>query len=142
MSVQICAIAKNEGKYIREWVIFHQLVGVEHITIYDNGSTDNTISVLQPFVNEGFVDVVDWPYPNPSQLSAYSDYISKHRGPFWCAFIDGDEFLWSPKYNTIQEGLDNCHAPRSAIGVNWMVLNSGGQTEYEDKPVIDRKSVV
>jgi hypothetical protein len=138
MSVNICCIARNEGLYIREWVLFHQIVGVEHITLYNNNSDDNMVELLKPFVESGFVDVIDWPMPNPSQLAAYNDYICKHRGPFWCAFIDVDEFMWSPKYNTIQEGLDNCPAPRSAIGVNWMVLNSGGQTEYEDKPVIER----
>lgn len=136
--MKICAIARNEGLYIREWVLFHQIVGVEHITIYNNNSDDNTLEVLQPFVESGFVDVIDWPFPNPSQLAAYSNYVANHRGPFWCAFIDCDEFLWSPQYDTIQEALDSRPNPRSAYGVNWMVFGSGGQTEYEDKPVIER----
>jgi hypothetical protein len=136
MSVNICCIARNESLYILEWVLFHQIVGVEHITLYNNNSDDNTVELLQPFVKNGFIDVIDWPFPNPCQLAAYSDYIAKHREPAWCAFIDCDEFIWSPKYTTIQEALDTL--PHSAIGVNWMVFGSGGQTEYEDKPVIER----
>lgn len=136
MSVNICCIARNEGLYIREWVIFHQIVGVEHITLYNNNSDDNMVEVLQPFVENGFMDIIDWPYPNPSQLAAYQHYIQGHRGLWWTAFLDGDEFLWSPKYNTIQEGLDTL--PQSCIGVNWMTFGSSGKQEYEDKPVIER----
>ena len=73
------------------------------------------VEVLQPFVENGFMDIIDWPYPNPSQLAAYQHYIQGHRGLWWTAFLDGDEFLWSPKYNTIQEGLDTL--PQSCIGV-------------------------
>lgn len=134
--ITICSIIKNEGLYIREWLEFHRIVGVSHVTLYNNSSDDNTMEILDPFVCSGFVDVIDWPYPNPCQLAAYSDYISKHRLPQWTAFIDGDEFLWSPKYATVQEALDTLI--KSAIGVNWMCFGSGGQTEYEDKPVIER----
>jgi hypothetical protein len=94
------------------------------------------LEVLRPFVDSGFVDVIDWPFPNPSQLAAYDHYIKAHRGPYWTAFIDCDEFLWSPKYNTIQEGLDTL--PQSCIGVNWVCFGSGGQQRYVDKPVIER----
>lgn len=135
--VHICAIARNEGLYIKEWASFHRLIGVSRISIYNNRSDDDTLEVLQPLVDDGFVEVIDWPFPNPSQLAAYSDYIAKHRAPHWCAFIDCDEFLWSPKYATIQEALDAL-PQRSAVGVNWMVFGSGGQEEYRDAPVTER----
>ena len=136
LSVNICAIARNEGLYIREWAEFHRIVGIEHITLYNNNSDDNMLEVLRPFVDDGFVNVIDWPYVNPSQLAAYQNYIAGNRGPHWTAFIDCDEFLWSPKYSTIQEALDTL--PRSAVGVNWVCFGSGGLHEYDDRLVIER----
>ena len=138
--VHICAIAKNEGRYVREWCLFHQIVGVEHITIYDNASTDNMLEVLQPFIDSGFVDVMDWPRAKPSQFAAYQHYIDGHRGPWWTAFIDIDEFLFSPQLDTISEVLAAiCQIiSHSAIGVNWCCFGSGGQQNYFPFPVIER----
>ena len=32
----ICAIYRDEAPYLREWIEFHRLVGVEHFFLYDN----------------------------------------------------------------------------------------------------------
>ncbi|MBR2734192.1 MAG: glycosyltransferase family 2 protein, partial [Selenomonadaceae bacterium] len=36
----IAAILKNEGHYIKEWLDYHLLAGVDHFYLYDNDSTD------------------------------------------------------------------------------------------------------
>lgn len=139
--IHICAIAKNEGLYIQEWIHFHLLVGVSHLTIYDNNSDDDTAVLLKPFVDSGLLTCVPWPMQNPSQAAAYSDYIQRNRGPWWAAFIDCDEFLWAPQHDSLPLAIESLLATgvsRSAFGINWMVFGSGGQTEYEDKPVIER----
>ena len=43
----IVAIAKNESDYIREWVAYHKVIGVERIYLYDNDSTDGTKEEIQ-----------------------------------------------------------------------------------------------
>lgn len=141
--VNICAIAKNEGRYIREWVLFHQLVGVLRIVVYDNASTDDTLAQLQPFVDSGFVYVVPWPMANPSQFAAYQDYVDKHCGQqAWTAFVDCDEFLFSPTHPTITQAIDRILArldePIGAIGVNWLCFGASGRQEYSPEPVIER----
>lgn len=40
----VVAMVKNEGSYLREWLAFHRLVGVQHVFLYDNGSSDETLS--------------------------------------------------------------------------------------------------
>jgi hypothetical protein len=42
-------IAKNEASYLVEWLEFHRLVGIEHVYLYDNGSTDQTPELLRPY---------------------------------------------------------------------------------------------
>ena len=56
-----CAVIKNEAKYIKEWIEFHRIVGVEHFYLYNNGSTDRIYKVLRPYIRQGIVTLVEWP---------------------------------------------------------------------------------
>jgi hypothetical protein len=138
--MNIVAAFKDEAPYLREWLEFHQMMGFDKFYLYNNNSTDDYLSVLRPYIDNNIVDLTEWPMPVPSQAAAYWDYISKHRGPWWTAVIDLDEFLWSPKYDTVTEALEAiCQSTaRSAIGANWMMFGSSGKEEYEDIPVIER----
>ena len=40
--LSVVAIMKNEGAYLKEWLDFHILVGVEKFYLYDNESNDDT----------------------------------------------------------------------------------------------------
>ena len=151
--VNICAIAKNEARYLAEWCLFHHLVGIRHITIYDNNSldapsADSTRAVLAPFISSGFVDLIPWPLPNPSQFLAYQNYLTWHRGrAAWTAFIDCDEFLLpaTPAHATVPDALAAILAdlssrslPLGALAVNWLCFGAGGQQTYSPLPVIER----
>ncbi len=46
---------KNEGAYIKERIEYHKIVGVERFYLYDNGSTDETKKVLEPYIKDGSV---------------------------------------------------------------------------------------
>ena len=52
----ICAIIRNEGKFIREWIEWHVMMGVSKFYLYDNDSDDDTASVLRPYVQKGLVE--------------------------------------------------------------------------------------
>ncbi len=137
MSLHICAIFKNEAPYLKEWIEFHRIVGVEKFTLYQNNSVDDYHSVLDSYIAQGIVELIEWNIPVPSQSPAYADYITKHVGQeIWTAFIDIDEFLWSPKYDTVEEALSTL--PRSAVGVNWVMMSYSGHEHYSPEPVIER----
>jgi len=51
----IAVIAKDEGRYIKEYIDFHLMVGVDRIYFFDNESTDNTREVLKPYIDSGKV---------------------------------------------------------------------------------------
>ena len=59
------AIVKREARYMREWLAFHQLVGVEHFYIYDNESGNDEepllTDVLAPHLQQGTVTLYTWP---------------------------------------------------------------------------------
>lgn len=35
----LCCIAKDEDLFLKEWIAYHALIGVEHFYIYDNVSS-------------------------------------------------------------------------------------------------------
>jgi hypothetical protein len=103
--LSICAIYLNEATYFREWIEFHRLVGVERFFLYDHESTDSSREVLAPYVDDGTVVIHDWPV-YPGQGEAYNDCLERHREDSrWIAFIDLDEFLFSPAGRTVAEIL-------------------------------------
>ncbi len=61
--LSICVIVKDEGRYLPEWILYHLLVGVQHIFIYDNDSNEDLRDILRPFVERGLLTVIDWPGP-------------------------------------------------------------------------------
>ena len=68
------AIAKNEGPYIREWIEYHRQVGVQKFLIYDNESTDQMRTLLEPYIQKGLVDYTYFP-GRAKQLDAYYDAL-------------------------------------------------------------------
>lgn len=134
----ICAIFRDEALYLREWIEFHRIVGVSKVFLYNNRSADNYEEVLAPYIEEGIVSLTQWPGSPPIQCEAYRDFIVKNRGQkMWAAFIDVDEFLFSPIADKVTDVLAKYDKPMS-LGVNWVCFGSGGQDEYEPKPVIER----
>ena len=57
LRVAICAIAKNEGPYLREWVAYHHLLGFDPIIVYDHESDDESPGALH-LEDRGVVEVV------------------------------------------------------------------------------------
>lgn len=133
----VCAIAKNEGPYFVEWIEWHLSQGVEKFYIYDNESTDGTKDILQPYIDKGVVEYIDWPGYR-MQLAAYDDCFKRHRlDTRWIAFIDIDEFIVPVKHNSIPDFLlDKTDA--ASVEINWLCYGSGGQKQKTPGGVMQR----
>lgn len=133
----VCAIAKNEGPYFKEWIEWHRGMGVDKFYIYDNESTDCTREVLAPYIESGLVEYRYYPGYR-RQLAAYDDCLANHRfDARWIAFIDLDEFIVPLKDKSIPEFLERFEgAP--AVEINWLIYGSGGAVKKSDAPVMER----
>ncbi len=119
----MCTMVKNEAKYVREWVEFHSLVGVDAFVIFDNDSTDSLADALHGTIANVTIirwPPLKWPEGNPHQdlcegyeagtnrvewaycdcqIAAYHECIKNERGRSrWIAGVDVDEF-YMPKYD-------------------------------------------
>lgn len=133
----VCAISKDEGPYLREWVEWHISKGVDRIYFYDNGSTDDSAEILRPYIESGVVEYNYFP-GHRMQLAAYDHCIKRHRyDTRWLAFIDIDEFIVPVRDNTIPEFLKNLE-DTPAVEINWLIYGSNGHEKKSIAPVMKR----
>lgn len=131
-NVSICAIFRDESKYLKEWISYHLVVGIEHFYLYNNFSEDDFLQVLQPFIDKGQVTLINWPV-HLGQLSAYADCISKYSDQTkWIGFIDLDEFVVPNKMNSIYQFLQKFEKKRPAVLVYWKYFGSSGKIERDE----------
>jgi hypothetical protein len=146
--LSVCAIYRNEARYLREWIEFHRLVGVEQFVLYDNESTDDHHDVLASYLDQGIVELCDWSLPfdpkddplrflSQGQARAYEhclrNYGDRSR---WIAFIDLDEFLFSPTGRPLPEVLTE-YEQWPGVGVNWAVFGPSGHLRRPEGLVLE-----
>ncbi len=126
----VCAIYRWEAQNLREWVAFHRVVGVDRLFLYDNASDDEHREALAPFIDDGSVTLHEWPV-FPGQGSAYDHCLARHgHEARWIAFLDVDEFLFSPTGRLLPDVLRD-YEQHPGVGVSraWM-----GTAGHETRP--------
>lgn len=131
----ICAVFKDEAENLEEWLRFHTLAGVNHFVLYDDGSSDNFGDVLEPWLRDGTVSIGQAEGRTQEQL--YNECLRRFRmRTRWLAFIDLDEFLFSPTALPLQEALAPFRG-YPAVFVHWRLFGSNGHVERPVGPVLE-----
>lgn len=128
----VCAIFHNEARFMKEWIDYHRVIGVEHFYLYNNESTDNYQEILQPYINKGIVELTDWPHRAPkiqfatkTQASAYQDAIEKTRKKSrWLAMIDLDEFIVPKEGESLPALLNMYFQHNVGIAIYWQMFGT------------------
>lgn len=136
--LSVCAVLKNEGLYLKEWVEFYLKQGVERFYLYDNESSDNPKEVLKEYA-----DKITWHRTKGTkqQRVAYNHMIREYtKDNEWCAFVDIDEFFYSGKDKSFIETIRRDYDQVGVVGVaiSWLLFGSSGHLEYSDEPVTRR----
>lgn len=127
----LCCIARDEDEdYLKEWVHYHTLAGVEHFYIYDNQSRKPIAVSLAAEVMHGNVTVMDIP-GEQMQIAAYTHCLQVYgNAARWIAFLDADEFLYPKTCDDLRVFLVD-YEKFPALAVNWMTFGSSG---FQKKP--------
>ena len=122
---------QQESRFLKEWIEYHKLVGVDHFYLYNNNSTDDYLEVLEPYIEAGEVDLIDWP-SNPNGSWAVAQYASVRDAIYyaqeetrWLAIMDVDEFLVPLKHYSLVDFLDE-HENFGQIVVMWRYFGTSG----------------
>lgn len=130
-SLAICAIFQDEAPYLKEWIEFHRLVGVEHFYLYNHRSCDNYREVLKPYILSGLVELIDKPKVanrikvfNRLQCKCYNECLAHARGlSKWVAFIDIDEFLFPVSERSLLDVLKQ-YEEFGGVYANWRIFGT------------------
>jgi len=111
----LVCIAKNEDRYIHEWITYHLKLGFDNIFVYMNnwrcGVFGDRLHLI-PFDGDC------------KQFAAYNHFIVNYSREYqWVAFFDVDEFLVLHNHNTISDFISN-YKNENGVGINWCMVTS------------------
>ncbi len=147
--LSVSSIFKDEAPYMKEWIEYYKLLGVEHFRLYNNDSEDNYLEVLKPYIENGEVTLIEWP-SDPTKLGPNEEWVWSTQHPAcidaienlknvskWLALIDLDEYiipLLSPNIPSFLKAYENC----SGVVINWCNFGTSNVLDIpEDKLLIE-----
>ncbi|CAM9694352.1 unnamed protein product [Ectocarpus fasciculatus] len=138
--VAACVRTKDFGRFLPEWIAYHYAIGVDEMTIFDDDSIDDTVEIIQPFVDAGIVHYVlertgHW----QNQLAPLNRCLEEHMArrlndtdtdaPRWLLFHDTDEYILPVDTSiTISQALDK-HSSTCCVRVPRVTYGAGGHYE-------------
>lgn len=147
-NLAIVTMSQNEGNNLREWIDFHvKYGGVDYFVIYDHLSTDNTREVLAKYPSS-LVNVIPLTIPEPHSARVHMAREMMRESKKYAkkvAFIDVDEYLFSPVKNTTSlemiDSIFNADESIGGIGLNWLTFGTKCET-YGQELNLKSKSIV
>lgn len=142
--LSICAIFRNEARFLKEWIEFHRMIGVEHFYLFNHLSEDHYEEILKPYVKKGIVEFFEWPYEpknhkqwNKIQCNAYNKILKERKKEtFWLAVIDTDEFILPLKTQNLKEFLKE-YEPFGGLAINWQLYGTSNIYHIpKDQPLL------
>lgn len=136
---QLCVVAifKNESQILKEWVQHYQQEGVAHFFLIDNGSTDDYLSVLAPYIQQKVVTLRIDPKRH-AQAELYNTHcLAAVKRYEWVLVCDLDEFVYARRgFRTIEEYLTVLPDEVSQVFIPWKFFGASG-FDTLDKPQPD-----
>jgi len=131
-TISVASIFQNEARFLKEWIDYNIIIGVEHFWLYNNQSTDDYMNVLQPYIDSGVVELEEWPNLWPEipfawgcQAYAYQDALNKcRRKTKWLAIIDVDEFIVPLDCYSLKETLKKHYNRYSGVCIHWQCFGT------------------
>lgn len=130
----LCLIVRDDHAYIREWVDYYLMIGVDHFYITDHKSSPPLEGILHDYIVKGLITYVYDERSHP-QIEVYNECIRKYADASrWIGFFDSDEFLVLKQHQTIKEFLTN-YETYGAVSIGWYLFGSSGHIEKQNSIV-------
>lgn len=127
--LSLCCIVKDD-KYIKEFIIYYIIQGVEKFYIYDNDSRKPLKDYLYEPIFKKFCKIISYP-GKCVQMNAYNDCITRTKSKSkWLIIIDADEFILPKKCNTLRHFI-NDYNDFHALGINWIMFGSNNHLKKQ-----------
>ena len=106
LKILICTIAKQENKYINEFVEHYRRLKIKAIIIYDNNDINGEKfdDILKNDINNHFIKIINIRGIKHPQIMVINDcYQNYNKSYDWIAFYDIDEFLYINHFHNLNK---------------------------------------
>lgn len=140
MSLGITSIQRDRAPWIKEWVVFHSLVGFKKFYIFLHQCSDDTEKILTKLKKKFDIKIfiVDSNLKKPQLQCYHESYVNFGNEVDWMAYIDGDEFLFPTSAKSMEVALKKYEKKKiSALGVYWACFGSSGHIKEPKGLIIE-----
>jgi hypothetical protein len=135
----LAACARWESRYIVEWIIYHQSIGIDHIYLYCNDDQpDEMYRAVLPFVTgpNPFVTFVHYNFTG-LQFQMYFHFLRNYSHQSrWLMFLDIDEFLCLRGTDDIEKFMTRFPEDTDAVYFNWSSFGHNGHLTRPNTDVL------
>ncbi|XWS40642.1 hypothetical protein CRYUN_Cryun17cG0013100 [Craigia yunnanensis] len=104
----ICTMARNQARFLKEWVMYHAQIGVQRWYIYDNNSDDDIDSVIESLLDANYnISRHIWPWVKTQEGGFAHCALRARDSCDWIGFIDVDEFFHLPTGLMLHDVIKN-----------------------------------
>lgn len=124
---------RDEARFLKEWIEFHLIVGVQHFYLFNHLSKDNYKEVLKPYIDMGVVDLIETAHcEEPSndsewyrfQFSCYNRAVELSKlDSEWLIICDSDEFYFPTNEFYLSSALKQ-YDDRCGVIIEWLRYGS------------------
>ena len=140
--VCLCTPAKNENRYIREFVEHYEKYGVDKIFLYDNNDIEGEKfdEILSDYIEKDFVEVRDWRGKAKALMQMMNDcYQTNYQIYDWLIFYELDEYIHLSNYTNVKPFLN---LPRfkhcEVIYLNLICHTDNNLIYYDNRSLAER----
>lgn len=134
--ILICSIGKKENLYIREYVDYYYLLGVDKIIIFDNNDINDERFdyILEDYIKKKYIDIIDIRGFSSMQIPIYNYCYQQNKNNYdWIGFLDIDEYIYilnnvSFKNYIFNKVFEKCQT----IYFNWIIYTDNDKIKYEN----------
>lgn len=146
MKTAICAIIKNEHRFLQEWLDWHLGLGFDAIHLFEDKGSDSHEEITSQYNNvylrryaddEEVQELLAWQGSSSRQTVLYDYFARANKGEYdWVGFFDLDEFV------TFADGYDLnklCaeFEPYPAVLLNWRMMGASGHIQRPACDVVE-----
>ncbi|MGB1230245.1 MAG: glycosyltransferase family 92 protein [Holosporaceae bacterium] len=146
----VAAIFRDEARFLKEWIEYYLMMGVEHFYLTNHLSEDNYMEVLQPYIDKGLVtlrhetqevtgDYSVWRSIQSRAFTCASDALAKKTE--WLLLVDTDEYVVPYHKDSFAEFLRD-YDDFAAVAIQWKTFGAGAVEEVKPDELSIEKLVM
>jgi len=151
MNISIISIFRDESKYLKEWIEFHRLIGVDKFHLVNNNSVDDYKKILEVYINSGIVTLynlnVETKFNKPdfkneqiivTHFVQLFQNIVKQSNEDWMIHVSTDEFIFPTEENNIKNVLNKFDNEVGEVSVNWTLFGNNNLYLNDNELLIEK----